>query len=96
MFGVIIHLAFGPQGETFVRFDSFDQRSRSSLIARTDQYTGIGSCGFYIRNADALHAELLGRGASLDGEPVSHPWGLRDFTATDLEGNRLTFAETFE
>jgi hypothetical protein len=36
----------------------------------------------------------------MDGEPAitspSHPWGLRDFRVLDLEGNRITFAQTFE
>jgi len=66
------------------------------LIQRTAQYTGIGSCEAYVTDADALHAELVGRGANVQGTPVSHPWGLRDFTVLDLEGNRLVFAQTFE
>lgn len=66
------------------------------LIKRTEAYTGIGSCEAYINDADALHAELVRRGANVQGEPVSQPWGLRDFTVLDLEGNRLVFAQTFE
>jgi uncharacterized glyoxalase superfamily protein PhnB len=66
------------------------------LIARTDKHTGIGSCYVYIRDADALHAELLAKGANVQGEPVSHPWGLRDFLVQDLEGNQIRFGQTFE
>jgi uncharacterized glyoxalase superfamily protein PhnB len=66
------------------------------LIARTEQHTGIGSCYFYIRDADALHAELLAKGANVQGEPVSYPWGLRDFEVLDMAGNRLRFGQTFE
>jgi uncharacterized glyoxalase superfamily protein PhnB len=66
------------------------------LIARTDQHTGIGSCGAYVRDADALYAELVARGANVLGEPVSRPWGLRDFRVLDIEGNRITFAQPFE
>ena len=66
------------------------------LIQRTAQYAGIGACEAYVTDADALHAELVGRGANVQGTPVSHPWGLRDFTVLDLEGNRLVFAQTFE
>jgi len=66
------------------------------LIARTDRHTGIGSCEAYVHDADALYAELKGRGANVQGEPVSHPWGLRDFRVLDLEGNRITFAQPFE
>jgi predicted enzyme related to lactoylglutathione lyase len=66
------------------------------LILRTEQHKGIGSCYVYIRDADALHAELLARGAMVQGEPISRPWGLRDFRVVDLEGNRITFGQPFE
>jgi len=54
------------------------------------------SAYFYVRDADALHAELVSRGANVQGEPVSNPWGLRDFHVLDLEGNELIFGQTFE
>jgi uncharacterized glyoxalase superfamily protein PhnB len=66
------------------------------LIQRTDKHTGIGSCEAYVRDADGLYAELVSRGAHVQGAPVSRPWGLRDFSVLDLEGNRLTFAQPFE
>ncbi len=66
------------------------------LIRRTDQHTGIGSFEVYVADADALYQELSARGARILGPPVSHPWGLRDFQVIDLEGNRITFAQTFE
>ena len=69
---------------------------RVLLIARSGRHTGIGSCAFYVTNADALHAELVARGANVQGPPVSQPWGLREFSVLDPEGNRLTFAQTFE
>jgi uncharacterized glyoxalase superfamily protein PhnB len=66
------------------------------LIARTERHTGIGSAYVYIEDADALYAELQAKGANLQGEPVSYPWGLRDFAVLDLEGNRIVFGQTFE
>lgn len=57
---------------------------------------GIGSCYIYVNDADTLHAELSSRGANVLGEPVSHPWGLRDFSVFDLEGNQITFGQPFE
>jgi uncharacterized glyoxalase superfamily protein PhnB len=57
---------------------------------------GIGSCEFYIADADALHRELTARGANVQGEPVSHAWGMRLFSVLDPWGNRLTFGQTFE
>jgi uncharacterized glyoxalase superfamily protein PhnB len=69
---------------------------RLLLIARTERHTGIGSCSFYVNAVDALHAELVAKGANVQGRPVSHPWGLREFQILDPEGNRLSFAQTFE
>lgn len=69
---------------------------RLLLIARTDLHTGIGSAYVYVADADALHTELRAKGANVQGEPVSQPWGLREFRAVDLEGNRITFGQPFE
>lgn len=66
------------------------------LIQRKAEHTGVAFCEAYVRDADALHAELVGRGARVLSEPVSHAWGLRDFQVLDLEENRLTFAQPFE
>lgn len=66
------------------------------LIQRGELHTGIGSCYVYVRDVDALHAELKAKGAKPRGEPISHPWGLRDFQVLDPEGNRITFGQTFE
>ena len=47
-------------------------------------------------DADALHAELVARGANVQGTPVSRTWGLQGFEVVDLEGNRITFGQPFE
>lgn len=70
--------------------------ARILLIARTERHTGIGSCYVYVSDADALHAELTARGANVQGEPVSRPWGLREFPVLDPDGNRITFGQPFE
>ncbi len=66
------------------------------LIARTTRHTGIGSLYVYVEDADALYAELRAKGANLQGEPVSQPWGLRQFRVIDIEGNSITFGQPFE
>lgn len=66
------------------------------LVARSPRHTGIGSCTAYVSDADKLYAELTAKGAKAQGEPVSQPWGLRDFSVIDPEGNRITFAQPFE
>ena len=69
---------------------------RVLIVPRGDKGTGCGGCYIYVRDIDELHAELVGKGANVQGTPVSHPWGLRDFTIRDDEGNELTFGQTFE
>jgi uncharacterized glyoxalase superfamily protein PhnB len=69
---------------------------RLLLIARTERHKGIGSAYAYIENADRLYAELKAKGADLQGEPVSQPWGLREFRVLDPEGNEITFGQPFE
>lgn len=66
------------------------------LVQRTASHSGIGSCTIYIKNADELYEELKGRGANIKAPPVSRPWGLRDFTVSDIEGNEIAFAQPFE
>jgi len=65
-------------------------------VARKEGDVSVASCCIYIKNADALHAELLAKGALVQGEPVSHPWGLREFRVKDPDGNEISFAQTFE
>jgi uncharacterized glyoxalase superfamily protein PhnB len=50
----------------------------------------------YTFRDDALYSELLGKGADVQSGPTSQPWGLREFSVLDPEGNRLTFGQTFE
>lgn len=69
---------------------------RLLLVAKTQHEPGPGSCCVYIRDADELYQELKTQGAELLGEPVSYPWGLREFVAIDPDGNRTSFAQTFE
>jgi len=66
------------------------------LIARTKRHSGVGSAYIYVEDADALHAELCSKGANVQGEPISHPWGLRDFRLIDNEGNWMAFGQPFE
>jgi uncharacterized glyoxalase superfamily protein PhnB len=49
-----------------------------------------------VNDADTLYAELRFKGANVQGEPISHPWGLREFFVLDPEGNQITFGQPFE
>jgi uncharacterized glyoxalase superfamily protein PhnB len=69
---------------------------RILLIARTERHQGIASCYIYVADADGLHRELVSKNANVQGDPISRPWGLREFSVLDPEGNRLTFGQPIE
>lgn len=69
---------------------------RLLLTARTGQGQGTASCCVYVRDADLLYQELRAKGAGVGNPPVSRPWGLRDFSVVDPDGNEIVFAQTFE
>lgn len=66
------------------------------LVKRRDGRPGFGACYFYVRDVDALHAELLDRSAIVLSARVTQPWGLREFRIQDAEGNEITFGQPFE
>jgi predicted enzyme related to lactoylglutathione lyase len=74
----------------------FRDRVTLLLFPRTERNAGAGEAYFYIDNADKLCAELRAKGADVRGDPVSLPWGLRQFSVRDPEGNELYFGQTFE
>ncbi|MEM9344705.1 MAG: VOC family protein [Pseudomonadota bacterium] len=45
----------------------------------------------YADDVDAAHSYLSSLGATITEPPEDKPWGLRQFTVTDLNGNRLIF-----
>lgn len=69
---------------------------RVLLIARTEKHKGTGSAYVYVEDADALYAELRAKGAKIQSEPVSQPWGLREFRVLDPEEKEITFGQPFE
>ena len=56
-----------------------------------DWAAGKGAIAIFVDDVDALHAELVKRGARVVKPPQDYPYGMRDFDVVDLEGNQLTF-----
>ena len=86
-------------GVNYEQEDSWRHGSRRSPAAADSagrRSRRDGSAYFYVREVDTLYAELIRSGADVQGEPVSQPWGLREFRVLDPDRNRLTFAQTFE
>lgn len=52
---------------------------------------GHGAVSIFVDDVDALHAELVKRGAKVLSEPKNYDYGMRDFDVADLDGNMLYF-----
>ena len=57
----------------------------------TKRLPGQGAVCVFVRDVDAVHAELSARGAKVIKPPQNYDYGMRDFDVTDLDGNHLTF-----
>jgi catechol 2,3-dioxygenase-like lactoylglutathione lyase family enzyme len=59
--------------------------------AQTKRLPGNGGISVFVRDVDAVYAELEARGAKLVSRPQNYDYGMRDFDIVDLDGNQLTF-----
>jgi len=58
---------------------------------QTQRLPGHGGICVFVEDVDALHAELVARGASVLKPPQDYAYGMRDFDVADPDGNQLTF-----
>ena len=58
---------------------------------QTSRLSGNGGICVFVRDVDAVHAELAARGARIVKPPQNYDYGMRDFDLIDLDGNQLTF-----
>jgi catechol 2,3-dioxygenase-like lactoylglutathione lyase family enzyme len=69
-----------------------DEVSLHLLAARqTKRLPGNGGICVFVKDVDAVHAELAARGANVLKPPQDYDYGMRDFGVLDLDGNQLTF-----
>ena len=59
--------------------------------SRTPRRPGHGAVAIDVDDVDALHADLVRRGAKVLKAPANYDYGLRDFDVADLDGNMLFF-----
>jgi catechol 2,3-dioxygenase-like lactoylglutathione lyase family enzyme len=57
---------------------------------KTKQLPGHGGLCVFVKDVDAVHAELVERGAKVIKAPQDYAYGMRDFDLVDLDGNRIT------
>ena len=59
--------------------------------SKTPRQPGHGAVSIFVDDVDALHADLVKRGAKVLKEPQDYDYGLRDFDVADLDGNMIFF-----
>ena len=59
--------------------------------SQTPRQAGHGAVSILVDDVDALHADLVKRGAKVLKEPKDYDYGLRDFDVADLDGNMIFF-----
>lgn len=64
--------------------------------SRAPAARGQGAVHVMVTGLDALHAEVVDRGAAIEVAPMDCWYGLREFSLRDPDGNRLTFAEPLD
>jgi catechol 2,3-dioxygenase-like lactoylglutathione lyase family enzyme len=76
-------------------FPVFAQVTREGLSLFLTEHSGDcqagGAAYFIVDDVDALHAEIRDRGIQAEA-PENTPWGTREMSLLDLDGNRLRFA----
>jgi uncharacterized glyoxalase superfamily protein PhnB len=51
---------------------------------------------FWVDDANALHAEFVKNGATIDYGPCDQPYGCREFGIQDLDGHDIGFGQVVE
>jgi hypothetical protein len=49
-----------------------------------------------VKDVDAYHAEIVGRGAVVEVEPVDRKYGLRELSIRDVNGINIVFGQEIE
>jgi uncharacterized glyoxalase superfamily protein PhnB len=52
---------------------------------------GNGALCIFVKDVDAIHAELVARKAKVVKPPQDYDYGMRDFDVVDLDGNQIFY-----
>jgi catechol 2,3-dioxygenase-like lactoylglutathione lyase family enzyme len=64
--------------------------------SQTPRQPGHGAVTIDVDDVDAVHADLVKRGAKVLKEPKDYDYGMRDFDVADLDGNMIFFGMEFK
>jgi uncharacterized glyoxalase superfamily protein PhnB len=90
VFGFAVCFEYGtPLSYACLCRDEVNVHLRSPRISK--HVPGNGCIAIFVRDVDAVHAELAARGANIVKPPQDYDYGMRDFDVLDLDGNQLVF-----
>jgi uncharacterized glyoxalase superfamily protein PhnB len=81
--------AIVSRGGFEIHFHLAEHKSADAL--ETDEYRG--GAYFLVDDPDSIYEELIGRGTNIQYAPEDRPYGMRDFSVRDLEGNSICFGK---
>jgi catechol 2,3-dioxygenase-like lactoylglutathione lyase family enzyme len=65
-------------------------------VSNSRHRAGNSTVSIFVGDADAIHRELVERGARIAVPPDDRPYGLRDFSVEDPDGNWIVFGSELE
>ena len=68
-----------------------NQVGAADVFRPNGDYDGRFDAYFWVRDADALHAEFASHGADIVCPPSDEPYGMREFQVRDPDGHLLAF-----
>ncbi len=81
-------------------FPVFAQVSRDGLSLFLTEHSGDcqvgGAVYIVVDDLEGFYHEIIQRGIQVDEPPQDTPWGAREMSVMDPDGNRLRFAEANE
>ena len=70
---------------------------RDGVVLHLSSFSGDGVPGsavcVFVEDVDALHAELVERGVSIDTPPVDQTWGTSEMFIRDADRNKIAFSQ---
>jgi catechol 2,3-dioxygenase-like lactoylglutathione lyase family enzyme len=70
---------------------------REGAVLHLSSFSGDGVAGgvvyIGVDDVNALHAELIAKGVSIDAGPVEQTWGNREMYVNDDDGNSIRFSQ---
>lgn len=86
----------GPADAPVFVLLSRDGLELSLMLDRSGQKAGHSGCYFKLTGVDALYAELLAKGVTMEHPLRTEEYGIREFMICDPSGNTINFGEPVE